>query len=742
MQKRVYNFEKIRGVDVSSSPLTVSKNRASRMINMINEDGVNVKRHGWRDVARFSSALGGERINGIFAYKDKFVVHAGQALYLCDNEFNIKEKIPGKGNYELKNQPAKGYVSNGRLWIAGAGDYIVYDGETVQRVYDSDYAYIPTTTVNITSGLNGAGYIRDRVNLLCNRRKNMLIGAKRESVDSVPYVLDGMVDFSGNVRVSFEGNVSLEAGENEEAHEGFVSFDGYIEFKYSEGAFVEKTGYVNSCVDDNGMSIEGLGQRLIDKVNCYNQTVHRRSMFSLGFDCLPEIGDTSNITVEFTPLSEDGMKAPQIICSSRVNISRDTDVVCLGAQGGMVYFTDYYEGFGYVPSLNYIGLGQDEDITAVSPFEKTVGVFTRNTLYQLGLSTVEDENGAPVLKVELVSVHHGFGAIGEQGVANVNGDTLVHSQGGVFGVTGSGEKPLAQRSTFVNKAISKHTREERQNSVALAFDGRYHLFVGDTAYIADTRFKTYESQRLDTSFEYEWWMWKMPVATAALEADGKMYIGTADGRIKEYSKGYVDVSSDRLVQGDYTYNSERRTFIFNGELEISERDSIRVTGQECGAELSVISSLYDGEYYLADTDGMVVEFDDILGIELYLVRKANVCCEICTGIIDLYPLYSKSLLKLTLTPTEDTTGIIEMGYSTAKDSQRKERYAGGNFDLLDMSFKSFSFEGQYAKTYVKRAFERNFNYITICFCSKSDGAFGIISACAVYTVGAEIRSDL
>ena len=46
---KTLTFNKLRGVDYSSSPFEVTPSRATSMKNMINKDGVNHKRNGWSE---------------------------------------------------------------------------------------------------------------------------------------------------------------------------------------------------------------------------------------------------------------------------------------------------------------------------------------------------------------------------------------------------------------------------------------------------------------------------------------------------------------------------------------------------------------------------------------------------------------------------------------------------------------------------------------------------------------------
>ena len=134
----------------------------------------------------------------------------------------------------------------------------------------------------------------------------------------------------------------------------------------------------------------------------------------------------------------------------------------------------------------------------------------------------------------------------------------------------------------------------------------------------------------------------------------------------------------------------------------------------------------------------LINYEDL---SLIIHRSKNVECEMCTGDIDLGKLATKTLLKLAITPSEDTEGEVEIGYETNLSRMDGKRYVGGGFDFSGYDFKNFVFDGNFSKTFIKRVFERNFNYIRFRFRSCSDGPFGIENAQAVYTVNNELRSD-
>ena len=102
-EKKTYKIDKMMGVDLTSHPAKVSKNRAAYMKNLVMEGGVNHKRRGFyqrcdiRD--QYDDSL---PINGIHSYthpdgREELLIHAGEDLYK-----NGETKIP-KSAYVFNN---------------------------------------------------------------------------------------------------------------------------------------------------------------------------------------------------------------------------------------------------------------------------------------------------------------------------------------------------------------------------------------------------------------------------------------------------------------------------------------------------------------------------------------------------------------------------------------------------------------------------------------------------------------
>lgn len=933
MKTKTYNINDIKGVDITSSPINVVPYRASHMVNMINDGGTNVKRHGWQNVATFE--LDGNKlpINGIYEYENKYVVHAGEQFYLCDKSFNERTQLNVTGA-TVTDSKSKGYVRDGKLWIVGAGDYLVYDGTKIQPVRNSEHAYIPTTSIGIKDAISTQsweyqGESFQGVNLFNKRRINKLIGSEKTSS---AYVLDGKIDFSKEIVISITTNkiirfediivglhnlkyditdVNLEQVIENIFEEGEFEIENhyknlYLEFEYpmiansidglimkmgdnpvtvtfhtdAEPIYVDlnpnNTNYSGNIINKviTGITISNtanlsklyfIGARVFTGDLSIKRVINGESenttirygtkiaysddvpdelsdlffaistslkneenglgLVELGFSCPPILEGDSNISIEYTADYESDII---ISSSSEVNLSAGTDVLCLVNHNNIVYFSDFLYGYGYFPDNDYIGLGKEnEPVTSITALDRGIGVFKANELYivNLGINII-DKDYVVTIEPSVQGYYQGVGCENEFLGLNVNGDTLIYNSAGVYGVISSSTKIINMRSTNVNKALCAYTKEQRGQAFAVSHQGRYYLFIDGMVYIADTRYKYYESNRLDSGYEYEWWIWDNCKCRCAYSFDDKLYMGTDNGEIRAFGQGYRDIITTNLEINSQQLLYDGETFTLDSELYVEDGERIQINGayeklnlddisryynrfdsDACtlyfsqadflrlyptviseGAMITLFDETYgtlqctvvtvdtveysvyvefadgtyndsasyclvkqtgeykamsmsDDKYVLVDALGEKVTFVNYGDISAILDLDRPVMCEFRTGVIDFGSLHSKTLYRLCFTPTRETSGKISLGYVTNLSDVKKQREFANAFDFLDYDFNKFTFDGGFFKTYIKRVFERNFNYIMFEFASIDEGPFGIENAQAVYSINNELRSD-
>lgn len=109
---------------------------------------------------------------------------------------------------------------------------------------------------------------------------------------------------------------------------------------------------------------------------------------------------------------------------------------------------------------------------------------------------------------------------------NFNDDIVFFSERGMEGISGdvTTEQAIAHRSALVDR---KMTAEKNYKNMVLAeWEGYLFVFIGNKAYLADSRARFTNEDHL----EYEWFMWEFgKEVICATVKDGILYIGTNDG---------------------------------------------------------------------------------------------------------------------------------------------------------------------------------------------------------------------
>lgn len=136
-------YSNFRGVDFSSDPSIVNLSRSPDALNVwknyLNTQGSCIEtRLGIKKLGNFEG-----KINGIYIYKNKALVHANTNLYLWSN-FPDTPASKTLLKTDMANQKSSFSIFGDELFIVDGENYLVYNGE-LKNV--SDNAYIPTTTI-------------------------------------------------------------------------------------------------------------------------------------------------------------------------------------------------------------------------------------------------------------------------------------------------------------------------------------------------------------------------------------------------------------------------------------------------------------------------------------------------------------------------------------------------------------------------------------------------------------------
>lgn len=180
----------------------------------------------------------------------------------------------------------------------------------------------------------------------------------------------------------------------------------------------------------------------------------------------------------------------------------------------------------YVSDLDYYNEGMDRaKVKGLVAGNNALWVFREpsdaNTTVFYHTPSIDDEYG----KI-YPSAHSSIttGCVGK--AINFNDDIVFFSERGMEGISGdvTTEQVVAHRSSMVDRKMT--AEPEYKNMVLAEWEGYLFVFVGDKAYLADSRAMfTNENHS-----EYEWFYWNFDKnVTCAKVQDGVLYVGARDG---------------------------------------------------------------------------------------------------------------------------------------------------------------------------------------------------------------------
>lgn len=572
-----------RGVDFSSSPFHVGKSRATNMRNLINEYGVNHKRRGWAEIKDFKPYDSDEScaVNGIFLYNhgahSVMLCHVGQRLYRIDrvsDSGRITDYECISDGYTLIDEKSQAFCSGGRLYIIGAGDYLVYgtwdEGESyeLRRVYGDRDTYVPTTTISIDNDSNVADTARatlEQVNLLTPYRKNKLLGASlkvtdEEGIESTLPSRTWTLD-SGYINADSDVTVTVETLDGE-----------------GEALTIELT---NSGSDRTLLlDAEGDAAGFCD---------FSKGKVTLTIDTTPQVEGMDNITVCFAV----GEKNRQIDgCRFGILFGTDgnTDRLFLSGNSELpnVDFFSEVDDYTYFPDRNYCAVGSDASAIMgyIRLADSTLVIFKEEYMSEPGLyyrtGSTRIEYGQDGAIDDIYGIFPVVaGAIGERlvnrhALANFGSDALMLSRNGVWGIvlganSRTTEGYTRERSRSINERLRRNNLE---GAAAIVYQNKYYLAVDGECYIADGRFTYTTSDNLDGAFNYEWWYWDNIPARVFAVVENRLYFGTSDGMLCVFDDEHTDRTYQPCCEGDIAYNTELSTVAYRSGIKVSEGDGI------------------------------------------------------------------------------------------------------------------------------------------------------------------------
>ena len=180
----------------------------------------------------------------------------------------------------------------------------------------------------------------------------------------------------------------------------------------------------------------------------------------------------------------------------------------------------------YVSDLDYYREGMDSaQVKGLVAGNNALWVFREpsdaNTNVFYHTPTIDEEYG------KIYPSTHSSVTTGCVGKAiNFNDDIVFFSERGMEGISGdvTTEQVVAHRSSLVDRKMISET--DYKNMILAEWEGYLFVFIGDKAYLADSR-TAFTNQ---DHTEYDWYYWQMEKkVTSARVDDGVLYLGTEDG---------------------------------------------------------------------------------------------------------------------------------------------------------------------------------------------------------------------
>ena len=544
-----YKIEYFRGIDISNQPSNVDKHRGCVGLNMIRDvPGKVRKRTGFFRLRTYP-----KRINGVFPFKDKVVIHSGKNLYMhgmdseepvlisgaeencgsCKHNMVYQEQLVcASSQSEFYGQPrnpddvcsywelrgtAISHAINdtlsdakqldGKLWFLDGQTLLCYDGEDVKKA--SDIAFVPTVT--ISKDPTGGGVTYQPVNMIGEMRRDSFLGRASVTVYQLSFANLSPAPVTAR-RLDSSGN--------------------WVQL--SEGALFS----VN---------------RVLGQVT-----------FSSAPGVSPVTGE-DNVVVTYGVINEGYV--------SRINKCRFA--ICYGANGGadrlFISGNPDFQNYDFYSQLNdpsYFGdlwygvLGQSHSpIMGYSIIFDQLATHKlnddddRNVILRYG-TLIEEEGGSDIsltsslgVRFAVTGVIQGAGAVSLHGFGYSKEPIFLTAEG-ICAVTPYeyvSERYVQNRSAYLNMVL----REERglENAYSCVYDDFYMLAVNGKVYILDTLEVTHLKET-GSRYQYDAYLWDDIPARVMYSFDRKLYFGTDDGRIyqffddKDSITSYMDFSEE------------------------------------------------------------------------------------------------------------------------------------------------------------------------------------------------------
>ena len=824
-----FKIDSLRGVDLTSHPANVQKNRATYMKNMVNYGGINHKRRGFHQIYELLSTNDTPlKINGLHICtlngKEELIIHAGTDFYKENGD-----KIPK--DVSVSDTKSQAFCTDKEMIIVGCGGIYTYNGEKISSIIP----YVPTIRKSYDCRYDKGQYM-ESPNYLTPKRKELFCGKLFENERNTYLKLDTNADYTKGITITaslspIHNELRICEGESPNPDtDSLVSNDVTVIFHITEEKLDLNLPIDAEPVISNGKRVYFLDSTTSSDTVVYPtvSTLFAGSGFTFNFNATPSTDDEYNILIEYSTTEDKGRMVQDCIMGALSQDNRGSTRLVLSGNGQFPNFCCFSDGLNnnginYFPEACGFYVGDGSPVTSLYNLSNTyVGVFKKNSFFRYAIyhypkASALDEQ----IYINGYESQDNQGCVSPFVCATSNGDYLVFDGDGVFGITdvssSSDRSYLAKRSINIEGGLKKHSYEDILNAVGCELDGRYYLFIGNRAYVADTRYTFREGGALGSHYQYEWWVWTCPKVRCAIKYKDKLYMGTEDGRIYTQGEDFRDIKIVKSAKdGDYVYKDGGfyinesipltastklmlkgvRSFLKNGEFTASYEDGILKIMTDNpysqAKELdNVVIKLSDGDEFTAalisipqyDEVGALtllphkdisdINPDSILEIcllethkgeytlkkegdvyvtyykdkavhwhecyDLFFIECHTVEAEFYTPMLNFdEPMRTKTLIRIGVSSANEDSGSVNFGWDTRKSTLSRIDGIDG-LDFASFDFDKLSFEFPFAKTYERRVFERNFNYIMFKFSSKENKDCAINEIYGLYTVNNYIQ---
>ena len=360
---------------------------------------------------------------------------------------------------------------------------------------------------------------------------------------------------------------------------GRKSYNGYVKIKYEADSFNFNTSIKpKSITDDMGNSLtiyEGrtLGAYLGCNISL-EKSLNNSTLIRFDYICVSDKMSKANIEIQYTDKSSEKTTFSMgKICKTDTG----EDILVL-SDGKSVCICVFKNGMAYAPKHLKIDLNRVSGICA-----NDGGAFTGFSEDDATAFKVTKNDGSTQYFLE--GYYSCGGAISHDSAVNVNSDIISLSYEGVFGLLN--EKSRVRRGESIFPLLPK----DLSTCICCEHNGCYYLFFDGNVLVADSRLKTYESNRLDSSYQYEWIYLDNIPASYVANIDGDLLIGREDGRVVSFYDGYSDIYYEQIGEGSYLFdqNSDGVSIIYlNKDINIGTYDTVLLSG--C---YTLLSGIYD-----------------------------------------------------------------------------------------------------------------------------------------------------